>query len=427
MRYVTVEGFPAVGKSELLSVLKLYFPEQVLVLPELVVEVAEKEGLDLFRDRDRLRNAILGELPKRQRKIREGLSRGLLVVEESHLGVHAAYSAALGDEKFLEEFKRLEDEILWPEVFVRLEAPTLVSRERQRVRGDPRYEVEEKILERMVGWLSQWHAERGHELWVIDADRPPEEVLRDLVHALGLWYRSLPRADVLPYLVLLGRPAAGKSELIQFLRGLPLDVRAGDYRLGTLSILDDFPILWEKFIEDDIWEAVGKGRFLSQRVNDNYFVTDYFTWPFLIEKLNRLIEAEPELSGRTVIVEFSRGGERGYRDAFARLHPRVLERGAILYLQVSMEESWRRNLARYDRARRDGILTHSVPWEEYERTYRIDDWGELARKMEGYIRVRGYKVPYVTVVNEPEPKTPRDFAERFKPALDKLFRLWKER
>ena len=424
MRYVAVEGFPAVGKSELLSTLKLYFPEQVLVLQELVVEVAEKEKLDLFRDRDRLREAILRELPRRQQRIKEALSQGLLVVEESHLGVHAAYSAALGDEGFLEEFRGLEDGILWPEVFVRLEVSVPVSRTRQRARGDPRYEVGEGILEHMAAWLSRWHAERGHELLVIDADRSPEEVLRDLVHALGLRYRSLPRADVLPYLVLLGRPAAGKSELIQFLRGLPPDVRAEEYHLGTLSVLDDFPILWEKFTEDDIWEAVGKGRLLSQRAGDNYFVTDDFTWPFLIEKLNRLIEAEPELPGRTVIVEFSRGGERGYRDAFARLHPRVLERGAILYLQVSLEESWRRNLARYDRARRDGILTHSVPWEEYERTYSTDDWPELARAETGFLKLRGFRVPYVTVVNEPEPKTPQDFAERFKPAFSELFRLW---
>lgn len=425
MRYVSVEGFPAVGKSELLSVIKLYFPEQVLVLPELVVEVAEKEKLDLFRDRDGLREAILRELPRRQREIKEGLSRGLLVVEESHLGVHAAYSAALGDEAFLAEFRRLEGELLWPEAFIRLEASIPVSRGRQRARGDPRYEVEGGILERMAKWLSRWHAERGHELLVIDADRSPEAVLHDLISVLGVQYRSLLRADVLPYLVLLGRPAAGKSELVQFLQGLPPEVRAAEYHLGTLSILDDFPILWEKFIEDDIWEAVGKGRLLSQRTADNYFVTDDRTWLFLIEKLNRLVEAEPELPGRTVIVEFSRGGMRGYRDALARLSPRVLGRGAVLYLDVSVEESWRRNLARYDRARRDGILTHSVPWEEYERTYRADDWHLLARQQAGYLELRGYRIPYVTVVNEPEPKGPEDFAERFAPAFAELYRLWK--
>ncbi|MBC7098270.1 hypothetical protein H5T52_04010 [Candidatus Bipolaricaulota bacterium] len=56
---------------------------------------------------------------------------------------------------------------------------------------------------------------------------------------------------------------------------------------------------------------MGKGRLISQRTGDNYFVTDDHTWPFLIEKLNRLIRAEPELPGRTVILGFSRGGEKG--------------------------------------------------------------------------------------------------------------------
>jgi|Deesub1362A_J573_1020465.scaffolds.fasta_scaffold18614_1 thymidylate kinase len=427
MRYVTVEGLPAVGKSELLSTLKLYFPDQVLVFPELVKEAAEREGIDLFRERERLREAILRGLPRRQEEVRAGLARGLVVVEESHLGVHAAYSAAVGDEAFLTEFRRLEEEIVWPDVFIRLDAPIPVSRERQRARGDPRYEVGGEVLERMSAWLSRWHAERGDELVVVDADRSPDEVLRDLVSVLGLRYRSLPRDDVLPCLILLGRPAAGKSELIQFLRGLPPDERARVYHLGTLAVLDDFPILWEKFIEDDIWEAVGKGRLLSRRAGDNYYVTDDLTWPFLIEKLNRRIDAEPELPGRTVIVEFSRGGVDGYRDALSRLHRRALERGAILYLDVSVEESWRRNLARYDRARRDGILTHSVPWEEYERTYETDDWHALAPAASGYLEVKGVQVPYVTVSNEPEPVRPADFEARFKPALAELFRLWNER
>ncbi|MGY4707483.1 hypothetical protein ACVNPS_07010 [Candidatus Bipolaricaulota sp. J31] len=427
MRYVAIEGFPAVGKSELLSVLKLYFPDQVRIFPELVTEVAEREGIHLFRERDRLREAILRELPQRQEEIRNALAQGLTVVEESHLGVHAAYSAALGDRAFLEAFARIEGELIWPEAFIRLEVSIPVSLERQRARGDPRYTVGEEELERMSAWLSRWHGERGHELVAIDADRPPQEVVGDLIAALHLRYRSLPRADVLPYLIVLGRPAAGKSELIQFLRGLPPDERAQRYHLGTISVLDDFPILWEKFIEDDIWEEVGKGRLISRRAGDNYYVTDDHTWPFLIEVLNRRIEAEPELPGRTVIVEFSRGGESGYREALERLHRRALERGAILYLDVSVEESWRRNLARYDRARRDGILTHSVPWEEYERTYKADDWRELAPERAGYVEIRDARIPYVTVKNEPEPVSPTDFAARFEPALEELFRLWSER
>jgi thymidylate kinase len=427
MAYVSVEGLPALGKSELLAALRLFYPGQVLVLPELVKEVGEREGLDPFRNRGELNQAILAAIPKRQGQIEAALDQGLLVVEESHLGVHAAYCAALGDEQFLAEFRRLERELRWPNHFLQLEASIAVSLARQAARGEPRWQVGREVLERMLGWLSAWHTEQGHEVEKIDADRAPPEVLADLIRALGLAYRSLPQGEALPYLILLGRPAAGKSELIQFLKGLSPEQRLERYHLGTIKVLDDFPILWEKFIEDDIWEEVGKGRLISARAEENYYVTDDHTWPFLIEKLNRLVEGEPLLPGRTLLVEFSRGGEGAYRRALARLSRRLLERGAIMYVQVSFEESWRRNQARYDRDRRDGILTHAVPWEEMERTYRSDDWGELAPTPSGYVEVNGIRIPYVTVKNEPEPLTPEDFSARYSPAFEELFHLWKKR
>ncbi|MBC7098269.1 hypothetical protein H5T52_04005 [Candidatus Bipolaricaulota bacterium] len=58
-----------------------------------------------------------------------------------------------------------------------------------------------------------------------------------------------------------------------------------------------------------------------------------------------------------------------------------------------MEESWRRNLARYDRDRRGGILTHSLPWEECEHTYRTDDWRELPQSGRDTWRCEGYGYP----------------------------------
>jgi len=424
--YLSLEGLPALGKSELLAALRLFFPRQVLVLPELVKEVGNREGLNPFRDRDRLNRAILAALPERQAAVRAALSQGLTVVEESHLGVHAAYCAALGDDAFLSEFARLEGELLWPEQFLHLAAPIEVSLARQAVRGEPQWAVGREVLSKMLSWLSSWHARRGSEVVPLDADRPPQQVLADLTEALGLAYRSLPYGEVLPYLILLGRPAAGKSELIQFLKGLPPDERAERYHLGTIAVLDDFPILWEKFIEDDIWEKVGKGRLISARAEENYYVTDDYVWPFLIERLNQVIEGEALLPGRTLLVEFSRGGEGAYRKALANLSRRALEQGAILYLSVSFEESWRRNQARYDRDKRDGILTHAVPWEEMERTYRTDDWAELAPEPQGYLEVEGIRVPYITVENEPEPLTPEDFADRFRPALEALYKLWKK-
>lgn len=425
--YIAVEGLPALGKSEVLALLRLYFPRQVLVLSELVKDVAEKENLNLFRDRPRLTKALLEALPKRQSLIRSALSRGLTVVEESHLGVHAAYSAALEDRDFLALFHSLEEKVLWPELFVRLEALLEVSALRQEARGDPRYAVPKEILSRMAGWLSAWHARRGDRVEIIYADQSPERVVAALIEVLGLRYNPYSEAQVFPYLLLLGRPASGKSELIHFLNQMPLFERAFAYHIGAIRVVDDFVYLWQKFVEDDLWEEIGRGRLHSRRVGENYAVEDQDLWNFLILRVNQEVTASPPRAGETVIIEFSRGGSRAYGEALSLITPTVLEQGAILYLHVSYEESMRRNLARYDRNRRDGILTHSVPQDEMLKTYRIDDWLSLASEDAGYLAVRGFRVPYVTVKNEPEPKSFADFSRRFKPALEELYQLWKNR
>lgn len=48
-------------------------------------------------------------------------------------------------------------------------------------------------------------------------------------------------------LVLLARPAAGKSEIIAFLKGMDPTERAQRFHIGTLEEVDDFPMLWTWF------------------------------------------------------------------------------------------------------------------------------------------------------------------------------------
>lgn len=419
--HISIEGLPALGKTEILAVVRLYYSDQIVVLPELVKEVAEQEGIDLFRERDRLSEAIWTALPERERGIRDALAAGKTVLEESHLGVHAAYAAALGDRAFLAQFQEREADLSWPTMFLRFAAPVPMSLARQVARGDPRYSVPADVLERMLSWLDGWHAQRRSDLRAVGVDRPPAAVLADIAATADLVYGPRPPGDLLPYLFLLGRPAAGKSELIQFLSNLAPDERATAYHLGTPRVADDFPLLWQVFVEDDLWEVVGRGRLHSRRAGENYAVADDSLWPFLILKLGEAVTRSPARSGETVIVEFARGGATGYRDALALLPPDLLRNAGILYLDVTFDESWRRNLARYDRARRDGILTHSVPRAEMERTYARDDWRDLAAAEEGYIEARGVRVPYITVPNVPEPLTDGDFAHRFRPALGRLW------
>jgi hypothetical protein len=55
-----------------------------------------------------------------------------------------------------------------------------------------------------------------------------------------------------PILIVTGRPAAGKSELIDFLKKTDPGERSGRFHIGEFEELDDFPYVWETFEIDDI-------------------------------------------------------------------------------------------------------------------------------------------------------------------------------
>jgi len=432
MDYVVAEGLPAVGKSEALALLERFYPESVRVLPELVKEIVERERIDLLRDRAALTAAIERALPERAARIREIVEHGYLCLEESHLGVHLAYSVALGDAGFVNAYDGLRHTIPEPDAYVRLEIPVSRSIARQRARGTPGFDVDAADLDRMAARLDRWHGDRASRLIPIDADRPVDQTLRDLADVLDLSY-GIPRkalCKTFDILLLLGRPASGKSELIGFMDGLSAAKRAERFRIAPFRVVDDFPILWERFLDDDIWEKLERPRLHSKRCGGNYAVTDDSLWGFLIEKINRHVEPvvtpPARLDHRTVIVEFSRGGPSGYADALSRLSPSILQRTAILYVSVSFEESWRRNVARYDEKRRDGILTHSVPREEMERTYGTDDWPVVAGETHGMLEIGGIAIPYATMPNEPESTDPIELGERYAAALEPLYAAWRD-
>ena len=431
MRYVVIEGLPAAGKSELLGLLERFYPDQLRVLPELVKTTVKQQGIDLFRDRERLTAALAKTLPERKRAVKEILARGMLCLEEAHLGVHWAYSRALGDEAFVAAYKELAREDLEapvPDAYVRLEISPAVSVSRQEARGTPGFFVGEDVLARMLNGLQGWHLGQGTSLVTIDAECPASEVTRAVESFLGLTYTGepVPAGGAPDVLLLLGRPAGGKSEFIDFMQKCDAKRRWEEFHLGVVRVLDDFPILWEKFLEDDVWESITGKRRDSRPSGGNYMVSNDELWPFLIEQLNRraMPILESGTGGETLIIEFARGGASGYRDALERLSPAVLERAAILYISVPFEESWRRNVARYDEARRGGILTHSVPREEMERSYGSDDWNALAPDPVGMISVGSTSIPYVTLNNVPELKDPDKLAKRYGDALDKLYAAW---
>ncbi len=425
-RHIVVEGLPAVGKSEMLALLARFYPHDVRILPELVKSVVEEEGIDLFRERDRLTRALVAALPRRRAETAAIVASGGLCLEESHLGVHYAYSVALDDRGFQAAYPRLEREMPQPDLFVRLDIPIEESIARQEARGTPRYAIDAERLRRFRAELDRWHTARRTSCVVVGADRPASETARDFEAALGLSYRQseVPAIPTFDVLLLLGRPASGKSEFIDFMRRADPALRAHQFHVGRLAIADDFPILWQTFEQDDAWERLGRPRLHSRRADGNYVVSDDGLWPFLIERLNDAIRSRRDPAGTTLVVEFSRGGPSAYRDALARLAPELLDRAAALYLAVSFDESWRRNLARYDEKRRSGILSHSVPREEMERTYGADDWSDLTDgALRGFLGVGGRNVPFATLANEPESTDSAVLGPRYREALDALFAL----
>ena len=431
MDYVVVEGLPALGKSEVIELLARFYPDRVRVFPELVKEIVLRDDLDLFGDRDALTTAIADALPDRAARIASARERGFLCIEESHLCVHRAYAESLGDRGFLDAYDDLDRILPRPDAYVRLQAPLDVSIARQAGRGTPGFEIDRPTLERTWAEVDRWHEIHATKLLRVDVDRPANLVVADLERLLDLSYGVSPEIlrETFDILLVLGRPASGKSELIDFLVSSPIEARARTYHIAPFDVVDDFPILWEKFEEDDVWERLGRGRLHSKRCDENYAVGHDDLWHFLIERINgrvtpRLADASV-FDVRTLLIEFSRGGPTGYADALARLAPEILRQAAILYVSVSFDESWRRNIARYDEKLRDGILTHSVPREEMERTYGKDDWPTLAGAPHGTLAVQGVEVPYATMGNEPESTDPEVLSARYREALEPLYRRWR--
>lgn len=230
-------------------------------------------------------------------------------------------------------------------------------------------------------------------------------------------------------LVLIARPAAGKSEIVEFLRHIPVEERRQRFHIAEFCVIDDFPMLWAWFEEDDILERLGHPRLHT--TPDGYFV-DNVLWHVLIERIGleyaRLLREQPDFHAtHTAIVEFSRGAEHGgYREAFAHLADDLLRRAAVMYVEVTYEESLRKNRRRYDPQRPDSILYHSLPDAKLERLYREDDFAAFSAADPHYLTVRGMRVPYVIFENHDDVTTdqPQRLAERLEARLGALWRLY---
>jgi hypothetical protein len=235
--------------------------------------------------------------------------------------------------------------------------------------------------------------------------------------------------DTFDLLILIGRPASGKSEIIDYLSRLPADARRRRFHIADLDVLDDFPMLWAWFEEDHILsDRLGQPRLHTDE--DGYFKSPYL-WHLLIERLGleyqkRLRDDPAYHDHATTIVEFSRGSEHGgYAQAFPHLADDFLRRAAIVYVSVPFEESLRKNRRRFNPQRPESILEHSLPDAKLERLYRDDDWAALSADDPDFIAVRSIRVPYAIFENADDVTTgePDLLAARLETVLSQLWEL----
>lgn len=235
--------------------------------------------------------------------------------------------------------------------------------------------------------------------------------------------------QLLDILLLVGRPASGKSEIIHHLKHQPDDVLRARYHVGRLDVLDDFPMLWAWFEEDHLLaHHYGLPRLHSSP--DGYFLQQAY-WHLLIDRLcldySKLVRDHPDYHQQsTALIEFARGTEHGgYRDAFDHLSDEVLQRAGIVYVRVSYEESLRKNRRRFNPNRPDSILEHGLSDDKMEKLYRDDDWTILAPEDSGFVQIRDFRVPYSVFENNDDVTTGKTdlLPGRLEATLGKLWQL----
>ena len=207
-----------------------------------------------------------------------------------------------------------------------------------------------------------------------------------------------------PILIITGRPAAGKSEVIDFLKKCDPILRLEKFHIANFEELDDFVYVWETFELDDLMTRFGKPRIWS---DEKYWYKDQYVWDLYMERLaldyKKKVLKDPAYHDKmTTLVEFARGGENAIHHALTFLSDEMLSKASLVYIKVPYEESVRKNRRRARPGQEDSILYHSLPDEKMEFYYKTNDWEQLTAKDPNFIEVKGHKIPYCAFENMPE-------------------------
>ena len=212
-------------------------------------------------------------------------------------------------------------------------------------------------------------------------------------------------SDIFQHLLVLGRPACGKSEFIDFLK------HAARRHAAARGCTSAASKKWTT--------SPGSGRSSRTTRSGRRPATSASTprstcpatrawrpkgaklFDWCMHKFNEVIaRAVPRAA-----TEFYRDAHAAHR-VLARRRERVRPGArharpapssapaAIFYIKVSREESWRRNVARYQEKLKHSILAHMVPRETYDHFYDVNDWDELTGgRPSGWLDVNGVRVP----------------------------------
>jgi hypothetical protein len=207
-----------------------------------------------------------------------------------------------------------------------------------------------------------------------------------------------------PILIITGRPAAGKSEVIDFLKKCDPIIRLEKFHIANFEELDDFIYVWETFELDDLMTRFNKPRIWS---DEKYWFKDQYIWDLYMDRMaldyKKKVLKDPAYHEKmTTLVEFARGGDHAIHNALTFLSDEMLSRASLVYIKVPYEESVRKNRKRARPGQEDSILYHSLPDEKMEFYYKTNDWEELTAKDPNYIEVKGHKIPYCAFENMPE-------------------------
>ncbi|MBI2605720.1 MAG: hypothetical protein HYW49_06530 [Deltaproteobacteria bacterium] len=271
-------------------------------------------------------------------------------------------------------------------------------------------------------------------------------------------------AKTLDTVLLLALPASGrKSEVRKYLAGLSESQCRDEFRIGPTVQLDDYPYVHlMRRVDDELAKTSGNrvffeapdrcfrdprewgtlielinedhGDLLAHKTHDPKFAAQWLLerldaaaakagiQPRLsaleagaraslaraLEKESRELLAEKnkvsatELAGKTIVIEFARGGAHGlsmplpepfgYGYSLGRLSKPILSKACILYVWVTPEESRRKNEERADPNDPGSILHHGVPLHVMMNDYGCDDmqWLETNSRKPGTVEISAH-------------------------------------